>query len=228
MVSLLLLLLRRALGPSLNGGAAQLCALQWKGRGLEGREGGRGEEGRAQPKSGGPASPKGETLLAYMRGSKRKETAKAKHKLQRAGTAAPTGTEGERGGAAVTGPRRGGGREAWADEISWNSALAVRAMDGNTGAGIPNACQTIIARINYCSVLSLSGSTFSSEERIECSSPFLASPCFVFLPIPFPSRPELLSWSPIVRMHLLVIIKEEEFFFLRLSSCAYSLGGIRS
>jgi len=56
--------------PSLNGGAVQLCALQWKG-------GGGGEEGRAQPKSGGPASPKGETLLAYMR-SQRKETAKAK------------------------------------------------------------------------------------------------------------------------------------------------------
>jgi len=54
--------------PSLNGGAVQLCALQWKGRG-----GG----GRAQPKSGGPASPKGETLLAYMR-SQRKETAKAR------------------------------------------------------------------------------------------------------------------------------------------------------
>jgi len=53
--------------PSLNGGAVQLCALQWKGEG----------EGRAQPKSGGPASPKGETLLAYMR-SQRRETAKAK------------------------------------------------------------------------------------------------------------------------------------------------------
>jgi len=40
-----------------------------------GRErGGGGEEGRAQPKSGGPASPKGETLLAYMR-SERKEPA---------------------------------------------------------------------------------------------------------------------------------------------------------
>lgn len=60
------LLLRRVRAwPPLNGGAVRLWALQWKGR-VQGR----GEEGRAQPKSGGPADPKGETLLAYMRSKK--------------------------------------------------------------------------------------------------------------------------------------------------------------
>jgi len=62
------LLLRRVLAwPSLNGGAVGFVRSNGKaervGRGGERR-------GRAQPKSGGPADPKGETPLAYMRSKK--------------------------------------------------------------------------------------------------------------------------------------------------------------
>lgn len=106
--------------PSLNGGAVQLCALNGKAG-----EGGRG--GESATKKRRPRLPKGETLLAYKRGSKRKETAKARQLA--AGTPAPTGREGELGGRTSESRRRDGPsrtrgrRDGWADEISWNSAL---------------------------------------------------------------------------------------------------------
>lgn len=179
--------------PSLNGGAVQLCALQWKGRGG-------GEEGRAQPKSGGPASPKGETLLAYMR-SKRKETAKAKqvaaHHHQHRGEGGRESLAAARARAAAAVTARGGReRDGQMRSLGIQRSLGV---DGNTGTGIPNACQTIIdchyklLVLLVYSVLSWFGSTFSSEERIECSSPLISGVSSVFLSFP---PWNCLSWSP--------------------------------
>lgn len=91
-----------------------------------------GEEGRAQPKSGGPADPKGETPLAYMR-SKRKEGGRTDGQRpvpQLAGAAAQhqhhhhqTSSESQADRAAAV-TARGGGRGV----ISWNSALGMETL----------------------------------------------------------------------------------------------------
>lgn len=143
---------------------------------------------------------------------------------------------------------REGGKESWAAARARAAAVTARGgrerdgqmrslgiqrslgVDGNTGAGIPNACQTIIATINY-STASLLRAFFlclaplflvrkeSSARPLLISG--VSSVFLSFLPgIAYPGHQLTCS-------NCAHAFGKEEFFFC-LSSCAYSLGGIRS
>lgn len=138
------------------------------------RQGRGGEEGRAQPKSGGPASPKARRcslISAAQKGRRRPkpDNLQRAHQHQRGGRESWAAARARAAAVTARAGREAGGMGGQMRSLGIQRSLGV---DGNTGTGIPNACQTIIATINYFSVLSLSGSTFSSEERIECSFPF--------------------------------------------------------